>query len=345
MARRRSRGCAGASRPSTCRGGARGEAFLGLPFSVPSQVGYYQSGRMQALVDRLLAEERPTRCSCKDFRMAPFVRRAAHPCKVLFLADSLALSLGRSLPYQAPLRGLGVRWERRRVAAYEPAVSHDFRESWVLSEVDARDLGSRGAERIAVVPHGVDERCFERPLDAPPGANVTFLGNLSVPHNVDAACFLAREIWPLVRAARPRTTLEIVGADPVPAVLALAELPGVTVTGPVPELLPVWARSALLLAPLRYSAGIQNKVLEAMAAGVPVVTTPPAAEAIGARHGIELRTGADAASLAREALTVLGDAAACAPMRAAGRALVRERFSWSTLVERLERLAGTPEPA
>lgn len=317
------------------------QAFLGLPLGVPSQVSYYRSAAMRETVARLVREERPDAIFVQLFRMAPFVESLDHPCKVLFLADSLALSLQRSLPYQPPVRALGLRWERRRVAAYEPAISRAFRESWVLSDVDARDLESRGARRIAVVPHGVDERLFDRELKAPAGERAVFLGNLSVPHNVDAAQYLVREVWPLVRRERPNAMLEIVGADPVPAVLALSSAAGVQVTGAVPSLLPVWDRAAVTVAPLRYSAGIQNKLLEPMAAGVPVVTTPQAAEALGAVDGRELRTGADPDALARATLDSLAEGEGALPMLRAARELVRTRFSWETLVGRLERLAAT----
>ena len=272
--------------------------------------------------------------------MAPFVEGIAHPCKVLFLCDALALALKRSLPYQPWFRRPGVRWECRRVRRYEPDCARGFRENWVVSDVDAQDLEARGCPRVAVLPLGVDERLLSLPLEPRRVPRVAFLGNLSVPHNVDAANWLAREIWPLVRAALPAAELEIVGADPLPQVLALADLPGVSVTGALPSLLPVWERSALLLAPLRFSSGVQYKLLEPMAAGVPVVTTLQAAEAIGARDGVELRTGTDAASLAAAAIDVLGAGERLMPMLGAARELVRRRFSWETLVDRLERLAA-----
>lgn len=316
------------------------QAFAGLPDRVPSQVSFYRSNAMRRLVARLVAEERPDAIFVQLFRMAPFVRGVVHPCKVLFLGDSLALSLGRSLPFQPLVRRPGVLWERHRVSRFEPEAARDFRESWVLSPVDAADLAARGCRDVAVVPHGVDETLFEAPLRTDRPARVTFLGNLSVPHNIDAAGYLAREIWPLIRAGIPAAELEIVGADPVPAVRALGALPGVRVTGPVPSLAPVWARSGVMLAPLRFSSGIQNKVLEAMAAGVPVVTTPAAAEAIGARDGRELRVGADAPGLAGAATELLRSADRLGPMVESARALVRRNFSWQTLVDRLDRLAS-----
>lgn len=317
------------------------QAVAGLPDLVPSQVSYYRSSGMKKRVARLVEETRPDAIFVQLFRMAPFVEGIEHPCKVLFLGDSLALALGRSLPFQPPWRRPGVSWERHRVARFEPRAARQFRESWVLSPADAADLERRGAPNIAVVPHGVDEALFESEFRARRESRVTFLGNLSVPHNIDAAGYLAREIWPRIRAELPGAELEIVGADPVAAVSALDALPGVRVTGPVPSLGPVWERSGVMLAPLRFSSGIQNKVLEAMAAGVPVVTTPAAADAIGASDGRHLRVGADAEGLARAAVDLLRSADGNGAMVVAARELVRRNFSWRTLVDRLESLASS----
>ena len=320
------------------------QAWMGILHNDPSQVSYYRSTAMRQRVRSVLAQEKPDVVFVQLFRMAEYVRGLDHPCKVLFLADSLALSLGRSLPFQPWYSRQAVEWERRRVAAYEPSVTRDFRESWVLSDVDRADLESRGCTNVQVVPHGVDETLFALPLHARTKPCVTFLGNLSVPHNVDAAIYLVREVWPLIRRARPDATLALVGADPLPSVHALGDAPGVTVTGPVPSLVPVWERSGLLLAPLRFSTGIQNKVLEAMAAGVPVVTTPQAAEAIHALDGVHLRVGDSTEALAKAALATLAEGEGSMQRVAAARELVRAHFSWQTLIDRLELLVGeTPE--
>jgi glycosyltransferase involved in cell wall biosynthesis len=103
----------------------------------------------------------------------------------------------------------------------------------------------------------------------------------------------------------------------------------------------LWSRASLLLAPLRFSTGIQNKVLEAMAAGVPVVTTPEAAEGIGAREGEHLLIGGDPASLVAHTVSTLRDPAGALAMAGRARCFVRERFSWETQVRRLEDIART----
>jgi glycosyltransferase involved in cell wall biosynthesis len=110
----------------------------------------------------------------------------------------------------------------------------------------------------------------------------------------------------------------------------------------VPDLAAVWRDAAVMLAPLRYSTGIQNKVLEAMAAGVPVVTTPPVAAAIGAEAGVHLRIGDTADALARAVAATLADAQGAAGQAARAREYVRANFTWDESVRRLESLAGFP---
>jgi glycosyltransferase involved in cell wall biosynthesis len=155
---------------------------------------------------------------------------------------------------------------------------------------------------------------------------------------VDAAVFAAREVWPAVRARVPDAELWLVGAAPKKAVRDLASLPGVTVTGSVPNLAPLWAAAHVMLAPLRFSSGIQNKVLEAMAAGVPVVTTPDAAAGVRDGNGELLRVAADAAGLARETAALLADPVAANAMAARARAHAQQHFSWAALGRELERV-------
>ncbi|HTK31062.1 MAG TPA: glycosyltransferase [Candidatus Saccharimonadaceae bacterium] len=315
------------------------QAWLGIGSRVPSQVSFYHSASMRERVARLCEAERYDAIFVQLFRMAPFVADLDHPGKILFLADSIALSLERSKKFEPPWKRPMLEWERRRVAAFELAMSRAFRECWVLSEVDRAHLAARGCANAKVVTHGVDESLFDLERPAPVLPRAVFLGNLSVPHNVDAACFLARQIWPRVHRAMPNAELELAGAEPRPRVLALGEMPGVRVSGPLENVADLWKRATVMVAPLRFSAGIQNKVLEAMAAGVPTVTTPQVAEAIGARDGDTLRVGADDDALARAVLDILRDPDSSRDMTVRARALVRERFTWDSMVSRLEDIA------
>ncbi len=321
------------------------QALLGLASDRPSQVSYYDSPPMHERVRQLVAEQHPDAIVAHLFRMAPFVSDVPHPLKVQFMADSLRLSLQRSLPFHGWWKRPALQWEAHRVGHFEPRIAQAFRENWVLSDIDKNDLELRGTPRVRMVRQGVDETLFDLALITPPAPRVLFLGNLSVPHNIDAAQQLVRRIWPIVRAARPDATLELAGANPVPALLALHGRDGISVPGALPDLRPVWQRASVMVAPLRFSAGIQNKILEAMAAGVPVVTTPAAAEAILAQHGRHLRVATDDAGLAVATLATLAAGEADLPMRRAAREHIRAHFSWQALVQRLEELAAEPADA
>jgi sugar transferase (PEP-CTERM/EpsH1 system associated) len=318
------------------------QAWAGLPLARPSQVSFYDSRRMRSLVAREVTPGRFDVVFAHLIRMAPYVAELDHPAKVLWLADSLGLALRRSMDFAPQWRKPGIAWERWRVDRFTARMSRRFQESWAISPADLADLERIGCANLALVTHGVDERLYTVRRGPDPGSHVVFLGNLSVPHNVDAACFAAREVWPAVRAALPGARLSLVGADPVPAVRRAQEVPGVTVTGPLPDLLGMWAGADVMLAPLRFSTGIQNKVLEAMAAGVPVVTTPSVADALGVRDREHLLVARDSGALASAVVESLRNPEAAQGMAQRAREHVRTHFNWETIVNRLEQVAGRP---
>jgi glycosyltransferase involved in cell wall biosynthesis len=163
---------------------------------------------------------------------------------------------------------------------------------------------------------------------------------MGVFHNVDAATHLAEVLLPLVQRELPDTRLRIVGAAPSRKVRELHRPPEVTVTGFAPDLNLELNRAAVFVAPLRFSAGLQNKALEAMAAARPVVTTPTVAAGLDAQDGTHLLVGHRPEELAGHIIGLLGDADRRRTLGAAARGLVRESFSWRIVADRLRVLAG-----
>jgi glycosyltransferase involved in cell wall biosynthesis len=315
------------------------QAWLGLLSPLPSQVAYYRSGTMRSTLAALHARERFDAILVHAVRTVPVAPEGSDAIRVLFQGDAVGIVLAKSLPFAPRWKRPGIAWEARRADDYLVACTHRFNETWVLSRSDRDHLLERGAERVETIPHGVDESLFDlrRVPDSAP--HLMFLGNLSVPHNADAATFAALEVFPRVRAARPRARLTLAGAQPTAAVRSLASQPGVEVTGFVPDLGALWRRMHVSVAPVRFSSGIQNKVLEAMAAGVPVVATTAVAEGIEARHEEHLLAADSAEALAAAVLRVLDDPDAAAARAARARAHVRAHFSWASAVRRLEALA------
>ena len=188
------------------------------------------------------------------------------------------------------------RHEAKQLLAYERRVARDYDASLFVSQPEAdlfRQLAPESTARIGHFNNGVDTDYFSPAPVAtspyPAGAQVlVFTGAMDYWPNVDAVQWFANDIFPQLRARFPALHFYIVGARPSAPVTALASLPGVTVTGTVPDVRPYIRHADVAVAPLRIARGIQNKVLEAMAMASRVVVSPQALEGIDATPGTEL---------------------------------------------------------
>ena len=320
----------------------------GLFSPLPYQALYYRSRAMRDAVAAALADADYDLVYVHLFRMAPFVlgrdgqlsRGPRRPRFVVDLTDAVSVELEESLARRSPFLRLPYAWETRKIRRYEAVVAAAFDEVWVISDADAAAIARAApGARIAVVPNGVDETLFALPGPAASPV-VLFVGNLSVPHNIDAVDFLARGIMPHVRRRVEGATLRVVGAGAGEAMRQAAAETGFELAGRVPELADAYRGVTVFAAPLRFAAGIQNKILEAMAAGVPVVTTPTGNRGLGAPVGEAIAVGAGTRELADGIAGFLTDDARARAVGAAGREYVRGRFSWDAVRERAEGVAA-----
>ncbi len=249
---------------------------------------------------------------------------------VVDLCDATSARLTQQLRHEGALRRSALVLRRRAVRRIERRLVDG---GDVLLTASARDrdlLRQEGApHRVGdarVVPNGIDLGAWTR-QDRTLGQAVVLCANLGYRPNADAARRLVGDIMPHVWARRPHTVVEIVGVGASPGLLADLAHPQVTTTGPVPDVRPHLEGAAVVAAPLRIATGIQNKVLEAMAMEIPVVTTAVAAAGLG--PGAPLTIADDAAAAAAAILNCLDavDAGATAPDHRA-REWVAERFDW-----------------
>ena len=302
----------------------------------PLQALYYRSREMQRLVGEVLHTARFDVVYVHLFRMVPYVANRPGLYRIVDLTDVISREIRRSLPYRGVFSRLIYAVEAPRIQRYERWVAQNFEEVWLISGADRRVLAAAcpGAN-LQVVPNGVDQERFY-PTGQPCEPNsLIFVGHLRVFHNIDAAIHLVQEVLPRVRQEIPDCTLKIVGADPHPRVRRLADDPAVTVTGFVPNLNEHLNRSAVFVAPLRFAAGVQNKVLEAMATARPVVTTSVVNEGIGATPGRELLVADDPETMARQIVTLLRDEPLRQSLGREGLEFVRRSFSWDHALKRM----------
>ncbi len=199
-------------------------------------------------------------------------------------------------------------------------------------------LAIRGDLDISVVPHGVDVDGF-RPaadrVDHPP--TVMFLGNFPHDPNRDAMVFFAENAWPLVKQDVPNARFLVVGRGPTPDMLELAKRdPSIVITGEVADVKPHFHESDVFVCPVRTGGGFRGKVLEAMASGVPVVSTALGAEGFPASSGENILLAETPAGLASETIRLLKDVALRDRIAARAREIMVEQFSWQKGVEILE---------
>jgi len=194
---------------------------------------------------------------------------------------------------------------------------------------------------IEVVPNGVDIEAFRHDsLEEIPG-QIIFTGAMNYYPNIDAVTFFAQRCWPLIQAQIPGATWEIVGYDPVPEVRRLAELPGVTVTGSVPDVRPYLAASTVAITPLQIGGGTRLKILEALAMQKAVVSTSVGCEGLSVVPGEHLVVEDEPEAFAQAVIAFLNNPEMCAAYGSAGRALVEAEYSWERCVGHLLRVLET----
>ncbi len=239
------------------------------------------------------------------------------------------------------------RLEHKRTRLYEAALLGKLRRVVVTSERDraamielrrTQDLTSGDDElgtSIAVLPNGVDLQYFCPVNRQQRRYNLVFSGKMSYHANVATAIYLYQQIMPLIWQQQPEATLTIVGSNPPAAIRRLASDPRVEVTGYVDDIRPYLARAEVMLSPMVYSVGIQNKVLEAMALGTPVVVAAQAAAALTARPGQELLVAESPKGFAEATLRLIENDELRAELSQKGRSYVEQQHNWRVVTDRL----------
>jgi glycosyltransferase involved in cell wall biosynthesis len=241
---------------------------------------------------------------------------------------------------QSILNRLLTRFELPRTRRYESSLIQQFSRVLVTSEIDKLQLlrnsqRADDSDRITVVANGVDTQTFQ-PAGPRDAATVVFSGKMSYHANNSAALYLAREIMPRVWRVYPEARLLLVGSRPSRQVRSLASDSRIVVTGYVADMSTYLQRARISVAPLLYGAGIQNKVLEAMACATPVVATPQAIAALDVKNGKEILIGESPDAFATQVCALLGDNTLCQVIGNAGRSYVQKRHCWDNIGSKLE---------
>ena len=317
-------------------------ALRALCTDQPLSVASFYSSALARKIRQRLAVEQIDRIVVFSSAMTVYVQQISGIPKIMDLVDADSEKWRLFADYHPFILSWVYRLEARRLARHEVEVARTFDHTIFVTDREAHMLQKHVSDRpISIIPNGVDLEYFtpstdRRPVTEPPA--LVFSGMMDYFPNVDAMDYFCREIFPGVREAVPEARLYIVGRNPNPQIGQLSRQPNVIVTGAVPDVRPYLARARVAVAPLRIARGVQNKILEAMAMGLPVVGTPAALQGTWATPADGVRMAESPYAFTHELVTLLKEHALQRQCALQARLYVQEHHQWDIHNARLEAL-------
>jgi len=310
------------------------DLLKGVCTSEPFTIINYKTEEMKELVFKKL-DEGMDAVHCEHLNMAQYAP-AGKGLKRIIDMHNVESEIMRRYAEKAsdPLRAIYSKMTAKKLARYERGVLNDFDLCIAVSARDAEHMREFSSNTV-VVDNGVDLDTFLLREDTVTEPRLVYTGWMKYHANNDAAKYFCDEIFPAIKKDKPDVTVDIVGKEPSDEILRLSKIVGVNVTGAVPDIRPFINNASVYIVPLRVGGGTRLKILEAMAIGVPIVSTSIGCEGIGLTNEVDILIADTADEFAAQTLRLLGDAPLRQRLAGNARELVEERFSWKMIGKKL----------
>ena len=314
-------------------------ALAALVTGQPLSVAALNESKLHDAIQKKFTELRPDLIIVYSCNMAQFAEHFPNVPRIMHFGDLDSL---KWLQY-AERSSIPLNWiyaiEARRLLGYERHIAQIFSHALVHTEIEKHDF-----ERlipgipVAVVGNGVDLDYFRSAGEAKKPASMVFTGVMDYRPNIDAVVWFCDEILPIVQANIPAANFTICGSRPAPAVRRLAKRRGVRVTGWVADARPYLDRAEIFVAPLRMARGVQNKLLEALAMGLPCVASTAARSGTAVADGQGILATDEPREFARHVIDLLGDSDGRAEMARRARAAAVANYRWEVQLACLDQV-------
>lgn len=301
----------------------------------PLQSGYFYSTKADKLIKKLLHTNTFDHLYCQLVRTTAYAENTTIS-KTIDFQDAFAHGVYRRMKKSGWYLRPFLYIEYRLMKAYEYHSFELFDHHSIISLPDRNLIAHPQRNTIEIIENGVDFQYFI-PMDIPKSIDLVFTGNMAYPPNIDAAEFLVKEVLTLIINVFPDIKICIAGANPHPRVRALASK-NTEVTGWVDDLRLKYAASKIFIAPMQIGTGLQNKLLEAMAMGIPCITSPLANDSLQGENGKHLLLASKPSEYASQIIFLLENKPKSEELALGGNAFVKHNFNWENSTYRLEKL-------
>ena len=311
----------------------------------PLSVAAFNEAKLHDAVTRKFSELQPDLIIVYSCNVAQYAEHFPQVPRIMQFAELDSSRWGQF----ARRSRLPMRWvyalEERRFFAYERHIARSLSHALVCTAAEQRDFERLipGAP-VSLVGNGVDLDYFRSTGVAKRSGSIVFTGVMDYFPNIDAVVWFCDEVLPIVQQQIPGAGLTICGSRPAAAVRRLAKRRGVTVTGRVPDMRPYMDEAELFIAPMRMARGIQNKLLEALAMGLPCVASQTAARGTVVQDGEGILAADDPEVFAEHVVRLLRDGAFRAAMASKARATAEANYRWEAQLTRLDQVIASVSP-
>lgn len=305
----------------------------------PFQVGYFYQAGIQKKIGKIIRTEQPDHIYCQLIRTTEYVKNIHNIPKTLDFMDALSKGLYRRSEIASGIKKKVFQIEGKRLSDYEHRIFDYFNHHTIISEQDRKFINHPQNKEITVVENGISASFFETiELTDKSTYDLVFTGNMNYPPNIECAEYIVNELLPELLISHPNITVLLSGANPNSRVLELGKHSNVTVTGWVEDIRESYLKGKIFCAPLFIGTGLQNKLLEAMALGLPVITTPLANNALNASTNKEILIANNRTEFVNAIKQLLENKEVYKALSAQAKSFVKSKFEWETSVAKLEKL-------
>ncbi|HOQ48298.1 MAG TPA: glycosyltransferase [Candidatus Kapabacteria bacterium] len=312
--------------------------FNGKPF----QNAFVYDKSIKKQIEKIIGNGKYDYAICLMVRPADYFK-GIQIRKMLDYQDALSVGFERRSRKSNLLGRFFYQTEAKRLRKYEQDIFDEFDDKIIITEEDRKYINRDDKEKIVVVPNGIDLDYFLPNNNVERTIDLLFVGNMQYEPNVLCVKYIVQEILPIIQKSKPDVTFMIAGADPKNEVLELKR-ENIIITGRLDDIRDAYSQGKVFLAPMQTGTGLQNKLLEAMAMRLPVVTSELCNKAINAKENYEILIGRNTEEYAQHCLNLLNNRSLRDAITENALNFVKKNYSWernvSIIKELIEKFAN-----